>query len=406
MSLSFARAAGAVVSAMSACLPLEAQSPVRPTLSEVVAYTLRSNPDLVTARLQIDSARGEQRIARALPNPTFSVTPGSPFQYSVNQPIDLGPGRVYRTRAAGYGANAVRLDVQNATRQVVFAARQAFLDLQLAEAVRDIAFQQDTIMRHLLQTDSVRFRAGDLAQRDLNTTELQYVHAEASFARADAAARGARIALQVLMGVPHPDTTFRVSGALGFRPLTFPEDSLRGIALTERPDVAAARVREEQSRSIRSLANSLLLPVPGLAAVYQQTPFDSGKNYAFGLSMTVPVLYWFGGERQKAAAGARSAEVASQRTATLAEGDVVAAADNFRAATTLAARYASGLLDKARATLEMQRYAYEHGSASLLELLSSIVAFGDTQTDYYTALHDYWVAAYAIDRAVGRDLVQ
>ncbi len=374
-------------------------------MPDVVSYAIRANPDAMIARLQVDSVRGEQRIARALPNPAFTVAPGNPFQYSVTQPIDIGPNRLYRTRAANQGATAVHLVERDVTRQVIFAARQGFLDLLLAEGVRDVAAEQDTIVRRLLLGDSARFLEGDLAQRDLNTTELQFAHAEASLARADAAARAARINLQIQIGASHPDTAFRVSGTLDYKPLDLPLDSLRGVALAERPDIAAAYERVVQSRSLRSLATSNLVPVPGLSAVYQPEPFHSGSNYALGLSLSVPVLNWFGGERQRAAAGLHSAEVANQRAIASVEGEVVAARDNLRAARTLAARYAAGLLDKARATLEMQRFAYEHGSASLLDLLNAIKAFGDTQTDYFTALHDYWVAAYAIDRAVGRDLV-
>jgi cobalt-zinc-cadmium efflux system outer membrane protein len=406
MRRTYFRAAGAIAFLMSSGFALRAQTaPARPNMAEAVSYALRSNPDVITARLQADSARGEQRIAKALPNPTFAVAPGNPFQYAINQPIDVGPDRIYRMRAANQGTAAVRLDVQNATRQVVFAVRQGFLDLLLAEAVRGIAFEQDTIVLRLLQSDSLRFLEGDLARLDLNTTELQSAHADANLARADATTRAARINLQVLMGVPHPDTSFRVNGALEYRPFELPFDSLRSLSMAERPDIAAAQERVDQSRSLRSLANSLLLPVPGLAGVYQHEPFASGSKYALGVSLSVPILYWFGGERERATAGLRSAEIARQRAVSQAESDVVGAADSFRAARTLAARYASGLLERSRATLEMQRFAYEHGNASLLDLLNAISAFGDTQTDYYTAVHDYWVAVYAIDRAVGRDLV-
>jgi cobalt-zinc-cadmium efflux system outer membrane protein len=379
------------------------------SLSEVESYALEHNPDLITARLQVDSARGERRIARSLPNPTFAITPGSPFQYSVNQPIDIGPNRLYRTRAASQGLAAVELDADNARRQVVFGARQGFLDLLLAEATRDVAFEQDTIVRRLLRADSLRFLEGDLALRDLSTTELQFAHAEAALARAEAAARGARISLQVLMGVTHPDTAFRVTGALIYRPIQLPpelaSDSSRVGMLAARADVAAAQARVQQSQSLRTLASSQLWPVPGVAVVYQPAPFESGSHVALGASVSLPLLYWFGGERTRARAGVQSAVVAQQRTLTAAEGELVTAMDNFYAAQTLASRYAGGLLETARNALEMQRYGYEHGNASLLDLLNAINAFGDTRTDYYTAVHDYVVSAYAIDRAVGRDII-
>src|SRR5262249_29433844 len=79
--------------------PGTAQTPL--DLSTVLAIALENNPDVVTARLRLDSASAEQRIARALPNPTASGIANVPYQYSITAPIDLGPQRIFRTRAAG-----------------------------------------------------------------------------------------------------------------------------------------------------------------------------------------------------------------------------------------------------------------------------------------------------------------
>jgi cobalt-zinc-cadmium efflux system outer membrane protein len=382
--------------------------PTRPTLDDVVRYALRFSPDVVLARLQFDSAHGDARATRAAPNPAFAVTPGTPFQYSVTQSLDVGPNRTYRTRAAQQGVTAAGFDEQNVRRQVVFAVRQGFFDLLLVEATRDVAFEQDTIMHRLLVSDSLRVAEGDLAPRDLATTELQFAHADATLARAETAARAARVALQVLIGVTQPDTAFRLRGALEYREIRLPSvsvDSLRAVASASRPDVAAADVRIEQSDALRRLARTLAVPVPGLALVYQAAPFASGSHYALGAALSVPMLNRFAGEHERASAGLEAARASRRKTVAAAEGDVVNSVDALRTAQAVAARYASGLLDKARTALEMQRFAYEHGNASLLDLLTAISAFGDTRIDYYTAVHDYWVAAYAIDRAVGKDIV-
>jgi len=78
-----------------------AQAP--PTLRQVVDIALQRNPDIRQARLRVDSAHGERRIARALPNPVYAGIPSVPYQYSVALPIDLSPERLYRTRAAKQG---------------------------------------------------------------------------------------------------------------------------------------------------------------------------------------------------------------------------------------------------------------------------------------------------------------
>jgi cobalt-zinc-cadmium efflux system outer membrane protein len=85
-------------------------------------------------------------------------------------------------------------------------------------------------------------------------------------------------------------------------------------------------------------------------------------------------------------------------------GDVAQALDAFRSSRVLADRYESGLLAKAGAALETARYAYRAGATSQLDLLDAIRAYGDIRSEYYTALRDYWVSLYALDRAVGKDV--
>jgi outer membrane protein TolC len=149
-----------------------------PTLRQVVDIALEHNPDIRQARLRIDSAHGERRIARALPNPVYAGIPSTPYQYSVALPIDLSPERLYRTRAAKQGEDATAFDHRDVVRQVLFGVRQGFYDLLLAEAQRQIALEQRDIFRQLLSADSVRLRAGDLPQRDLVKSELEFARAE------------------------------------------------------------------------------------------------------------------------------------------------------------------------------------------------------------------------------------
>jgi cobalt-zinc-cadmium efflux system outer membrane protein len=129
-------------------------------------------------------------------------------------------------------------------------------------------------------------------------------------------------------------------------------------------------------------------------------------RYAFGVAVPVPLFYWNGGERQRANASVAAAEVAVQRTRVQIESDVAVAIGAFRSAQVLAERYQGGLLAKAAAALETSRFADRGGAISLLELLDAIRTYGDTRSEYYGSAHDYWVAAYALSRAVGLDIVR
>ena len=386
--------------------PTRAQQPAGWTLDRVLATALRQNPDLILAQLEVDSARAEQGIARALPNPTYSVIPGTPFQQAVAATIDLGPQRVFRTRAAGRGTTATRLVFADVTRQVVFRVREGFYDVLLADSLRAIALERRDIFRGLLAADSVRWRSGDIPERNLTKSELDLAGAEADLDRTNAQAHGTRLALQTLLGSPAPDTGFAISGNLAYQPVDFPLDSLASLAQQTRPDVAAARARIGQTQSLRALATADLFPTPTISLVYQSgAPFSNGSAYAFGISFAVPLLYWNGGERARAAAGVASAEAAHRAIRTQAAAELAIAVDSFRVARDLAERYQSGLVAKATAALEAARLAYQSGATSQLDLLDAVRTYSDTRAAYYAALRDYWVSIYALDRAVGKDVV-
>ena len=59
------------------------------------------------------------------------------------------------------------------------------------------------------------------------------------------------------------------------------------------------------------------------------------------------------------------------------------------------------MIAKVEQNVEATRYAYSRGATSLLEVLDALRAQQDVMTDYYTALHDYWVSVAAVDAAQG-----
>lgn len=393
--------AGAALSLLPSVLA--AQTPA--TLDAVLAAARRDNPDLVAARLRADSAHAERRIARAVPNPSYQASPNTPYQYGVSQLLDIGPQRLFRVRAARLGETAAVEDVADLERQVGLSVRQAFYDVLLAEAQRDLKVEERDIYRQLLLADSVRFRTGDVPERDVVKSEIEAAKADADYTRTVAATHAARIALQQLMGVMKPDTAFRVEGSLAYRDVPVLPDSLRRLAHELRPDARAARERVAQSRASLSLAKSLWVPVPTVSAIYQPGgAFATGSNWSLGYGFTVPLFDLGGGQAQKARAGLGAADVQARRVDVQIDADLANAIDNYGVNRGLAARYEGGLLEKSAGALATARYAYRQGAISLLEYLEAIRTYIDTKNDYVTAAHDYWVSVAALSAAVGREI--
>ncbi|HEY0780315.1 MAG TPA: TolC family protein [Gemmatirosa sp.] len=404
------RGAALVVACAAAAVPRasSAQQPLRArvvTLPAALAAALRGNPDLVTARLREDSAQGERRIAAAVPNPTLGVVPNVPTQYSISEPIDLTPARLFRTRAARLGADATRLDEADARRTVSYAVRQGFYDVLLAQALRDVAAEQREALRQVLAADSVRLRDGDVPAQNVVRSELELARSDAALARATAQVHVTRLALQQLMGVATPDTGLGAAGTLRFVAVPVDTAGLRATALRERPDLRSAGLRVAQSRAFVSTARAQLVPIPEVSYVTQRHQrFDNGHFYSFGVGATLPFPYFFSGERARARAGLAAAQVAADRARLQVETDAATALDQYQASRALAERYEAGLLAKARQSVATARYAYRAGAISQLELLDALRTDADTRADYYNAVHDYWVGVFAVERAAGVEL--
>lgn len=387
---------------VGAAKPTYAQQ--RLTLGDAVRYALVHNPDMVIARLHSDSAHAELAIARAYPNPLLQTTPGVPSQYSVTIPIDVGPQRHYRVSSQRQGIVAVEHDTSDSRRQLLFAVRQAYTDAQLAEALNGIAREDREIVRQLLVADSVRLRAGAIPLRDIVKSEVELSRADAQVARTSIVARATRLSLQVMMGVPQPDTALVLADTLDARELWVPSDSLIARAAVRRPDILAAQDRVYARRSDLSYARSLLLPVPSIGVVSQpHDPFINGLHYGVAVGVGLPLVDWFSGERSRATSSLRAAEETRERQLLQVRAEIATTRDSLATARALLYRYQAGALALSDSALAMARYAYSSGATSLVDLFDALRTQSAVRAEYYTALHDYRVSVYALRRATGAE---
>jgi cobalt-zinc-cadmium efflux system outer membrane protein len=372
------------------------------TLAGAIDSALRRSPDLLVSRSAGDSARAELRIARALPNPQIAAVPNTPFQYSATIALDIGPQRTSRTRVAALAIDAATADTRDLQRQVSLNVARLYEDVLLADARRRLTLGRRDILRQLVAADSSRVRAGDLPERALIRSQIELIKGDADVARAGVDAETSRLGLEIQMGDARLDTARVLADSLTYRDIDFDERADHVLVLTEsRPDVVAARVREAQSEAAEHLAASLRVPVPQLSYVQQfGGPFQTGRYSAFGIGFELPIVNAYGGQRDRAAASRIAAQGNVQRASSLAARDAIAALAEFRAQRGLVRRYESGVISKVSQNVEAPRYAYARGAAPLLEVLDALRAQQDVLTDYYTALHDYWVSVHGVRAAL------
>ena len=384
--------------------------------------------DLLIAEAEIAAAQGDVAAARAIPNPQLSGSLGRSFGYDASacagcsatawavgltDPAaisDLLTGkRGLRADVAHAALAAVRHSRDDALRTLGLQVRQAMLDAALQQAQRDLARELAESTERTRALDERRMRAGAISEAELARAEVAALEAQQGVDLAEQALRAALLQVSFLLGSRDPDAEFALDPELLERPLPaeLPTlDRLADEALGRRPDLRSAAAQEERARAATGLARRQALPDVALSAQYQQQ--GSGQNalqpptVTFGVQLPLPLFYRQQGEIARGEAEVRAQRAAAEKLRAQALVDVKlawAAVDTNRR---LVERMRARLLERSRRTRDLVQVQYEKGAASLLELLDAQRVWAQTRAEYLKDLHDFWLALFQLDAAVGR----
>jgi len=125
-----------------------------------------------------------------------------------------------------------------------------------AKTVLELAKADLDYYDHIIGISRDRFKAGDIAQIDLDRIELLRVQYESEIQTAIVNLRTAKIQLLQLMNDRTPVEQFDVTGLFDFSATLQPLDDFRQAALSARPDLQAAMQTIQQSQTNHNLAIS------------------------------------------------------------------------------------------------------------------------------------------------------
>jgi outer membrane protein, heavy metal efflux system len=378
------------------------------------------NPTLRAARIGIDEAKAQEITAYLRPNPDMTTTldqfdPITPNPYrplanvlplvSASYLHERQHKRELRQESA-QKATAIAVSQQaDQERTLLFDLRNAFVQTLQAKAVLALARENLEYWDRVLAVTNDRFKAGDIAQIDLDRLELQRVQFESDVQMAQVSARTARIQLLTLMNDRTPVEQFDVAGTFDFSEQVMPLEEFRTMALEARPDLKAAVQSVDKARTDHRLAvaNGSTDPTFGV---------DLGRNPPIpayiGFSMTIPLRVFDKNQGEKA-----RTELDIRRTERLREAaeaqvfsDVDSAYATLGGNLTLLRAYKARYLQRAVNVRDTEAFAYQHGGASLLDFLNSQNQYRTVQLSYLNLIGSYMTAASQLNLAVGREVIQ
>ncbi len=387
-----------------------------------------ANPTLKAAQLNIDESKAAEITAYLRPNPdaTAGIDQIDPFS---TQPSPNGGANGYRPFAFAFPSGSVsylherqhkrelRLesakkstDIAASTyldqeRSLMFNLRNAFVQTLQAKAVLQNAKENLEYWDRELGVNRTRFKAGDLAQVDLDRLELQRVQFESDYETALVNLRTAKIQLLMLLNDRTPIEQFDVAGAYDFAEQVMTQQEFRDVALATRPDLKAAFENVDLAKVNHQLAvaNGSTDPTFGM---------DFARNppipVFIGFNVTIPLRIFDRNQGQKALTQIDIGRNERLRDAALAQvfSDVDSAYVTLVSALNLLRPYKTKYLQLATDNRTRISFSYQNGGASLLDYLDAEKAYRDTRLAYLNLIGSYLTAAAQMNMAAGQEVIR
>jgi len=385
-----------------------------------------SNPTLLAGKLNVDESKAQEITAFLRPNPTFTIsadgtqivphkgvwqplagtfeTPGISYLHERQHKREL------RLESAQKGTSIATSQQADLERTLLFNLRSAFVQTLQSKAVLDVSKANLEYYDHVLSVSNEQYKAGDIAQIDLDRLQLQRVQFEADVQSAEVNLRTAKIQLLQLLNDRTPVDQFDVVGPFDFGEQLQSLDDYRKVALDARPDLRAALESVDKAKTDHKLAIANGSTDPTFATWYTH---NSSNNNPFGtdtlgVSVSIPLRTFDRNQGEKLRTKIDIDRNERLRAATEAQvfGDVDSAYAQLNSTLTLLRPYRAKYLQQAVRVRDTVYFAYQHGGASLLDFLNAESEYRSVQLSYVNLVGTYLTAASQMNLAVGREVIQ
>ncbi len=380
-----------------------------------------SNPNLRASQIGIQESRADEITAYLRPNPDLTVsidqvsplsTPDYPYRplsdsvplVSTSYLIERRHKRALRRESAQEGTAIAISELDDQRRNLLFDLRTAFVQVLQQKSVLAVTRESLEFYDRSLAVSRDRYKAGDIAQVDLDRLELQRVQFETDVQTALVNLRTAKIQLQMLLYDRTPVEKLDVTGPFDFKEILNPLEELRQNAFDSRADLRAAIQSVEKARTDYRLAVANGSTDPTfLLDVGREEPV---RAYV-GVGINIPLRIFDRNQGEKA-----RTQLDIKRNERLVEAnraqifsDVDSAYATLQSDLILLRPYKTRYLQQAARVRETISFSYQHGGASLLDFLQAQQDYRGIQLSYLNLVGSFLSAANQMNFAVGREVI-
>jgi len=386
--------------------------PTTLSLAQAKETAFARNWDLLAAKSGIDAASAQLIVSKEFPNPiaswsTFrigthensSVLGNSLWLrnydtiFAVNQLIEIAGKRHDRQVAARAGVFGAKARFYDAKRTLDQGVTKAYIAALLAGENVRILTNSAALLRHEADIAQARFQAGDISDSDKKQIEINAEQFELQAKSAEAVALQARIAVEILMGVPQPagnyvsDASLEQLARMSAPPVPEPAPD------AARPDVLAAQADLKGAEANLQLQKAIRIPDPTVMVGVEHNPPGGAPGppedtVLLGITFPLPLWNRNGGSIKAAQASVDQFVSAEGKLRTQIAADIANAQSEYNEAHARWLNYRDTTAPKSATVRDSVAFAYARGGASLVALLDAERTDNDIRLATVQAMSD------------------
>lgn len=391
------------------------------TVDDAVAEMLSNNLGLLAERANIGIAEAHMITAGLRPNPVLSTgadhldalgtkfdeaNGGGPTEMNLRTDftVERGGKRRLRVDAARQARSVAELNFTAAARVLIFDTQNAFLAAAAARDALRLARQNSQTFNSIVEINTAREKAGDLAKVELTRLRLAALQARNAVRTAQLHWRSALTRLATLLGRSNPNSLRDIEGEPRRGPDVPSVDVLLEGARHQRADLQALRADLARAEAEVTLQRAGARQDLTLGTEFRRQQGVNGTSNSVGvfLEVPLPVFNRNQGEIARAAEEKRQLELRLRAREAALAGEVDDAYQQYRTARDLLDEIEKTMIGQAREVRDTTEYSYKRGEATLLELLDAQRAFNETMQSYHEARAEYARALYLLDSVTGK----
>lgn len=409
------------------------------TLEKSIEIALEKNQAVLSAKEEVEAAKGKVTEARAGMLPQLSVqwlylpdrlekvrttelpkewgggsvemdfTKDHQISLNLTQPLFIS-GRIWRSyEQANLGLEIAKEKYRQTQQEVTYNVKKSFYGYLLAKESVKVAQEAISLAQKHLETAKHRYEEGKASKFDLLRAEVELANLKPQLIRAQNGLEMAELGLKNVLGLDL-SVSVELKGEFIYQPYEIDLKECIIAALEDRPELRQLKHQEELAEATVKLAKASNNPSITFGANYNlianKFAVDRDRwegSYSGNIVLTLPLFDGLAtrGKVQQAKSGLNQVELAKEQLTETIKLEVTRAYLGLMEARQIITSTSKNV-EQAQDGLSIAEESYTAGVMTSLEVMDAQLALTRAKTNYIQALHDYMLAQAKLEKAMGK----